>query len=268
MRTNRIFWAVVLVAAGFLFLLNNLGIFNINLWNLFWPTLLIVLGIWFLVGTATGTAEFEMEEGSVDLEGAESASLTVKYGAGRMRLDASAEAGKLVSGTFANGLDARVKQVDSALDVVLQPHTQSFPEVFFPGNWITGRGLSWDFGLSREIPLNLVFEIGAADTHLDFTDLQVKELVLKTGASSTEVLLPAQAGHTRFKVEAGAASLKIVVPEGVAARIDADAGLASVDVNQSRFPKQGGIYQSEDFESAANKVDIRIETGLASIDIR
>jgi hypothetical protein len=268
MRTNRVFWAVVLVAAGFLFLLNNLGLFNINLWNLFWPTLLIVLGIWFIVGTATGTGEFEMEEGSIDLEDADSASLTVKYGAGRMRLDASAEAGKLVSGTFANGLDARVRKVDSALDVVLQPPTRTFPDVFFPGNWITGRGLSWDFGLSKEIPLKLVFETGAADAHLDLTDLQVKELILKTGASSTEVNLPAQAGSTYFKVEAGAASLEIQVPEGVAARIDADAGLASVDVDQNRFPKQGGIYQSEDFESAPNKVDIRIETGLASINIR
>jgi hypothetical protein len=73
---------------------------------------------------------------------------------------------------------------------------------------------------------------------------------------------------TNFKVEAGAASLVIFVPEGVAARIEADAGLATVTVDQNRFPKQGGIYQSENFENAENKVDIRIETGMASIDIR
>lgn len=268
MRTNRIFWAVVLVCAGFLLLLNNLGLFNVNVWKFFWPTLLVVLGVWFLVGTARGTGEFVMEEGSVDLGDAERASITVKYGAGRMELDASAEEGKLVSGTFANGLDARVKGDGSSLDVVLQPHKQAFPDVFFPGNWITGKGLSWDFGFSKEIPLNLVFEIGAADAHLDFTELQVKDLTLKTGASSTDVKLPKAAGTTYFKVEAGAASLVIHVPDGVAARVDADAGLASVSVDQKRFPKQNGIYQSEGFESAANKVDIRIETGMASIEIR
>jgi hypothetical protein len=267
MRTNRIFWAVVLVCAGFLLLLNNLGLFNINVWNLFWPTLLVVLGIWFLVGTASGKGEFVMEEGSVDLGDAENASVTVKYGAGRLDLDASAEEGKLVSGTFANGLDARVKKVGLGLDVVLQPHSQAFPDVFFPGNWFTGRGLSWDFGLSKEIPLNLTFETGAADTHLDLTELQVKDLILKTGASSTEVKLPASAGSTTFKVEAGAASLVIYVPDGVAARIDSKSGLASVSVDQNRFPKQNGIYQSADFENAENKVDIRIETGIASIDI-
>ena len=268
MRKNRIFWAVVLVVVGFLLLLSNLGLFNINLWNLFWPTLLIVLGVWFLIGTTVGTGEIEKEEGSVDLGDVESATITVKYGAGRMKLNASAEAGKLLSGTFANGLDARVTKKGSNLDVLIQPNRRVIPVVFFPGNWITGRGLEWDFGLSKEIPLNLVFETGAADTYLDFTDLQVKDLLLKTGASSTEIRLPAKAGTTYFKVEAGAASLVILVPDGVAARVDAEAGLASVSVDQDRFPKQGRIYQSADFESADNKIDIRIETGMASIEIR
>jgi hypothetical protein len=259
---------VVLVGAGFLLLANNLGIFTINIWRLFWPAVLIILGVWFLVGTAAGKTEFEMEESSLDLGDAESASVTVKYGAGRLRMDASAEEGKLVSGTFASGLDSRVKKTGSSLDVVLQPPRQAFPDVFFPGNWIGGRGLAWDCGLAKDIPLNLVFEMGAAEVSLDFTDLQIKDLVLKTGASSTEVKLPAQAGMTHFKVEAGAASVVIDVPEGVAARVDADAGMASVSVDQNRFPKQGGIYQSADYETSDNKIDIRIETGVASIEIR
>lgn len=268
MRKNRIFWAAVLVCAGFLLLANNLGILNINIWRLFWPSVLVLLGIWFLVGTMSGTSDFVMEEGSVDLDDAESASVTIKYGAGRLDLDASAEEGKLVSGTFANGLDAQVKKSGKALDVVLQPPGQVFPDVFFPGNWVGGKGLHWDFGLSKQIPLSLVFETGAAETHLDFSDLLIKELVLKTGASSTEVKLPSKAGTTYFKVEAGAASLVIQVPDGVSARVDCESGLASVSVDQKRFPKQNGIYQSADYESAENKVDIRIETGVASIEIR
>ena len=102
MRKNRIFWAAVLVCAGFLLLANNLGLLHINVWRLFWPSVLVILGIWFLVGTMSGTSDFVMEEASVDLGDAESASITVKYGAGRMNLDASASEGKLVSGTFAN----------------------------------------------------------------------------------------------------------------------------------------------------------------------
>ena len=268
MRSSRVFWAVLLVLLGLLLLASNLGFISLNIWSLFWPAFLILLGVWFLIGTTRGTSELVMEEGSVDLDGAARAVVVVKHGAGMLEINGGAESGKLVSGTFANGLDPRVKKVGDALDVVLQPARVPFPEVIFPWNWISGKGFHWDCGFTTEIPLDLVFEIGAVDARLDLTDVQVKNLALKTGASSTNLKLPAKAGMTHVKVEAGAASVEITVPEGVAARVEASAGLASVDVDQARFPKQNGIYQSGDYASAENKVDIRIETGLGSIDIR
>lgn len=267
MRSSRLFWAVVLIGLGFLFLATNLGILTVNVWRLFWPAFLVLLGIWFLIGSTVKGGEMVLEEGSVDLGEAESASITVKHGAGRLTLSGSAPEGKLVSGQFAGGLDARVHPEGGRAKVILQPHSRAFPDVFFPGNWISGRGLVWDFSLTKQIPLDLVFEIGAVDATLDLTDLQVKDLVINTGASSTAVKLPRAAGVTSCKVEAGAASVDISVPEGVAARIKAEAGLASVSVDQNRFPKGNGYFQSPDYEGAVNKVDIRIETGVSSIEI-
>jgi hypothetical protein len=268
MRSSRLFWAIMLVGFGFVLLANNLGIMNVNIWRFFWPVFLIGLGIWFLIGTTTSSGMMEMLDGSVDLDDSERASILVKHGAGQFELSGIAEPGKLVSGKFAGGLDARVTKTGSTLNVVLQPGRHSFPDVFFPGNWIGSKGLQWNFGLSNELPLDLVFEIGAVDAHLDLTSLQVKHIELKTGASSTDLKLPAAAGMTYLKVEAGAASVVIQVPAGVAARVETEAGLASVDVDQSRFPKTGGIYQSADYEAAENKVQIKIETGVSSIEIR
>jgi hypothetical protein len=133
---------------------------------------------------------------------------------------------------------------------------------------MSGKGFQWDCGFTTDIPLDLVFEIGAVEANLDLTELQVKDLALKTGASSTRLKLPAKAGMTHLKVEAGAASVEIDVPDGVAARVETSAGLASIDVDQSRFPRVNGYYQSADYDTAENKVDIRIETGVASIEIR
>lgn len=268
MRSSRLFWAVMLVGFGFVLLANNLGIITVNVWRFFWPVFLIGLGIWFLIGNAIGTEELEMVEGSVDQDDFKSASIVVKHGAGRLDLTGVSEPGKLVSGHFASGLDARVTKSGDRLNVVLQPQKQSFPDVFFPGNWIGGKGLQWDFGLSNEIPLDLVFEVGAVDAHLDLSALQVKNISLQTGASSTNLKLPAAAGMTYLKVEAGAASVDIRVPDGVAARVETAAGLASISVDETRFPKQGGVYQSADFENAENKVDIRVETGVSSISIK
>jgi lia operon protein LiaF len=49
MGTNRtvIFWGLVLVVGGLVLLAGNL--FNINVWALFWPVVLIALGVWFLI---------------------------------------------------------------------------------------------------------------------------------------------------------------------------------------------------------------------------
>jgi hypothetical protein len=149
----------------------------------------------------------------------------------------------------------------------MQPKSPVFPDVMFPWNWSSTRGYQWNFGFSKDIPLDLVFETGAAEANLDLTDLKVKDLVLKTGASSTDLKLPSGAGTTHLKVEAGAASIIIAVPEGVAARIETETGLASISINQDRFPKMNGYYQSSDYEAAANKVEIRIESGVSSIEI-
>ena len=268
MRSSRVFWAVLLVGLGLLFLANNLGFMNLNIWGLFWPVFLILLGIWFLIGTTRGRSELVMEEGSIDLQGASRASVLIKHGAGKLEIKSGTEKGKLVAGSFANGLDARVKKTGESLDVVMQPETPPFPEIIFPWNWMSGKGFHWDCGFTTEIPLDLVFEIGAVEAHLNLSELNIKDLKLKTGASSTVIKTPKAAGMTHLKIESGAASVEIEIPEGVAARVEASAGLASVVVDQNRFPKQNGYYQSPDYETATNKLDIRIETGLGSVDIR
>ena len=109
---------------------------------------------------------------------------------------------------------------------------------------------------------------GASETSIDLTDLQVKDLKLQTGASSTTVTLPVKAGFTHVDIESGVASTNIRVPSGVAARISAHGGLSSINVDATRFPRQGDLYQSSDYDSASNKVEVKIQTGVGSIDIR
>ena len=86
---------------------------------------------------------------------------------------------------------------------------------------------------------------------------------------STDLRLPERAGFTRAEVHAGAASIKIYVPQGVAARINVKSGLSGINIDSMRFPPAGnGFYQSADYASAANRAEIYIETGVGSIDVR
>ena len=134
--------------------------------------------------------------------------------------------------------------------------------------WGPGRSLDWTVNLNEEIPLSLNLETGASDTRVDLSDLRVTDLRLQTGASSSEIALPASAGHTKAVIRSGAASVKVRVPDGVAARIKATGGMADISVNKNRFPRVGGVHQSEEYATAENKVDIDIETGVGSVSVR
>jgi hypothetical protein len=55
----------------------------------------------------------------------------------------------------------------------------------------------------------------------------------------------------------------------VAARIRVKTGIASVNVDSNRFPRQdGGLYESADYATAANRADITIDTGVGSVEIK
>ncbi len=141
---------------------------------------------------------------------------------------------------------------------------------YFFGPWHRGGwagALDWDFTLNPSLPLSLRLETGASESRLSLTDLQVRELHLKTGASSTTIDLPVNAGFTRVTVESGAAAVRIRVPQAVAASIQVRSALAGIHVDASRFHRTGGGYASSDYDSAKNKVEIFVETGVGSVEI-
>jgi hypothetical protein len=122
--------------------------------------------------------------------------------------------------------------------------------------------------LNNAVPLAITVKTGASDARLDLSDLQVTRLKLESGANSTRVIVPAHAGYTEIRGTSGAASLSVEIPEGVAARIRTSGALSSVSINRERFPKIEGEYRSPDYETAANKVDLKLEMGVGSINVR
>jgi len=121
--------------------------------------------------------------------------------------------------------------------------------------------------LNPQIPTALTLNVGANKSTLDLRDLNLTDLKLETGASDTRVTLPAN-GRYRADFDLGAASLEVTVPDGLSARIHASVGAASLKIDESRFPRNGSYYQSPDFDSAANSVDMTIDAGAASIKVR
>ena len=103
--------------------------------------------------------------------------------------------------------------------------------------------------------------------NIDLKDVLATRVELKTGASSSNVVMPAR-GASLLDVEAGAASVNIRIPEGTAARIRVKEGVNAVNVNTNRFPRvDSGMYQSSDYDTSVDRADINIEAGLGSVSV-
>jgi hypothetical protein len=180
-----------------------------------------------------------------------------------LNIRAGTAAGTLMEGDFGGGLDYSSHREGDGLKVKMR-----VPDQIFPFGWTPGFTLDWSFALARDVALELDLHTGAGEAHLDLTELMVKGIQLKSGASATAINLPSNAGQTRVSVEAGAASVQIHVPSGVAACIRSHGGLATIDVDQSRFPLIGSqIYQSADFDTSENRVEMDLQMGVGSIQV-
>jgi hypothetical protein len=267
MRSNRVFWSLLLILIGVLLLLSNLGLLPANVWSLIWPSFLVILGLWILFRRYFRGSTAEPERISVPLEGAHKARVVVSHGAGRINIRGVADPGQLLSGQFNGGADVRVDRSAGMLDVDLRADVGRGFDFAFPWIWGPASALDWTFNLSPDVPLSLEMKTGASELNLDLTSLQLTDLRLETGASSSEITLPERAGMTRVFIEGGATSVKLRVPEGVAARVKTEGGLAEFKIDTSRFPKTAGGYESSNFDGAENKVEIRAEVGLASVSV-
>ena len=258
MYRGPILFPLVLIALGFLLLFSNLGYIQFDFWQFvktWWPLIFIIMGLDVLLGSvrARGAKPRTL---ALDLGTAAQADVSINFGAGELTIGKAA-LGKIVDGTFEGDVryDARP---DGRVWLKLEPLNW--------WGWSSG-GYRWNIGLTDAVPLKLTLDGGAANTNADLTELKISELRVKTGASSTTIRLPRAAGTTSVRINAGAASVKLFVPEGVAARIHSSMAIGSNDINRQRFPLSGSDYVSPDYATALNKIDIQFEGGVGSLAV-
>lgn len=262
MLRTRTFFGVLLLVAGGLLLADSLGLLAVDVGSLWWPLVIVAIGVWILLRSSLGSRALESEDLTIPLEDASSARIRLRHGAGRIRMERAELGTDLLSGHFVGGVKSRLRRTDDRLEVELAVPADRWPD--FMG-W--SDGFSWTIGLRPDIPLDIDLETGAGETTLALGELQVRQLRIKTGASSTVAELPAHAGRTGVMIEAGVASVELKVPEGVAAQIRTRGALTDIKVDSSRFPRSGDRHESPDYASAPNRIDIDVQAGVGSIKI-
>lgn len=260
MKRDNIFWGTVLILLGTLFFLQRQGIIP-SIGPYIWPLALILVGGWLILSVYWRPAPSEGEKFDVALREAKSVRYRFSHGAGHIVITGGAPAGRALVGSSAVGLKETTRSEGDRLEVRIEAGASFVPFVG-PSD---GR---WRFQLSQEVPVTLKVETGASQLDMDLTNVLASHIELETGASNSNVTMPAR-GVSLLDLEAGAASINVTIPQGVAGRIRIKEGLTSLSVDKDRFPQiDSRLYQSPDFDTAANRAEVSVEAGLGSITIK
>ena len=260
MRRDNIFWGAALILFGILLVLQQSGVVS-NVFTFFWPITLILVGGWLILSVYWRGDPAAEETFSIPLGAAKRVEYKFSHGAGQIEIHGGTPAGTALVGSTGMGMNHRNRLNGDRLEVKVEAGPSLVP---FIG---PSQGV-WRFQLTQEVPVRLSVEAGASSIDLNLRDVQATHVELSTGASSSNVTLPAR-GASFLEVESGAASVNIRVPEATAARIRVKEGVSAINVDTNRFPRlDSGLYQSADFDTAADRAEINIESGLGSVTVK
>jgi hypothetical protein len=263
-RPPSLFWPLVLIGAGVILLLSNLGYLPWQLWNVLWrlwPLLLVALGIDLLIGRRSMAGaivsallilvliggvvavvffaqnipalvelaqpvELRTEHVEYPLAGVERASVHIDWTSAPGYLSALRDSPNLIEGDVAyrGQLTFDVDVRGGRADVELDSR--------FSGPWFGPFDLGdpakkrWDVRLSPNVPLDLTLDAGSGRCDFDLTGLQVRDLFLDNGSGAIDLALPS--GSTfDARIDGGSGPLTIILPESVGAEVALDSGSGS-----------------------------------------
>jgi hypothetical protein len=265
MQSDRVFWGLGLVLVGFLFLLETVGLLDVS-WQLFIAVVLVGAGIGLLIESQTPSAKGKHSALLIPRDNAQQAHINIEHGLGRLHVEDELLQDMVMVSRNGRRIDKRIVRQGDRVNIKVSPTVPGCINMIMPWEWFSD-GNTWQLGLNPEMPLKLHIESGASQNDLDLTHLNVESLHLETGASTSLIELPENVTQTEVKIEAGAASVDVRVPASVAARIKVDGALADIDIDTQRFPKDGSVYQSPDYETAKNRANIQVDIGAGRLVI-
>ena len=295
-RRRGMFWPLVLIAVGVVFLLGNYGLVQpVSFLALLalWPVLLVLLGIdiafarrWpietlaaevviiglalllaatqpnalslttFSFGGSGGCAD-PRSSVSVPRGSLQSLSVTINGGAARYHLAGGASAAMEANAAY-DELCLTARDASSGRgDVRLSQ-----------GGTRVGGDNDITVKLANDLPASVTVNAGAGEFDLDLHDLKITDARLNIGASSTTVVLPHPSGDVVIRADGGASSVVIEIPADVEARVTVSGGLVSASTSNGRTTKAGNVIETSGYAAAKDRVTVNVTGGATSVAVR
>jgi hypothetical protein len=201
---------------------------------------------------------------TVAAEGAKTARVDLRMGAGELRLKGS-DQGALLEASFRYNRARLRPEVDyrvSGDKGYLKVGARRSSGIHF------GRVRNeWELSLSRSVPIDLRVDLGAGESQLDLRDVDLTGLDVNMGVGEMRLDLQGPRPRSfRVKVDGGVGSGTIYLPSEVGVRVRVDGGIGSV--NTRGLTKDHGVYTNDAYGRSDVTIDVSISAGIGSLDLR
>ncbi len=199
---------------------------------------------------------------SESLAGASEANVTVSTGVAQLRVRSDAGANQLIEGTVVPLRGERIERSFQVTGGVANFTLGSEgANNRLPGS---DRG-RWNLTLSGRVPIDLAVDTGVGEADLDLSELQLSRLAVSTGVGALAVTLPPGGGYGA-DIDTGVGAATIRLPQDVEVRLVISRGLGAVSV-PGEFLRQDDEYFSPGYETAEDRVDIHVNSGVGAVDV-
>jgi hypothetical protein len=123
------------------------------------------------------------------------------------------------------------------------------------------------FNLNENVAWKLDVDTGVVTGSLDMSNLKMESVDLDCGAANLKLVLGDKCNSTDVKIDAGASSIEVAVPENAGVRVRMDGGLSNSNLRSLGWNKEGKYYVSPNYESAASKIDVDIDMGVGNFKV-
>lgn len=196
-----------------------------------------------LGGAETVRASFEMGVGTFALSGGGTDLMDAKFG--------------YTDSAWKPTVDYEVKEAQGVLNV----RTAHNP----PVNLRVNNRFEWDIKLGGGVPLDLSVVMGAGESTIDLSGLDVRRLQVDLGAGESTIDLSGDwKNNLVASINAGVGSLNLKVPAGVGVRITgASDGIG--DYQADGFSQDGDALVNAAYATADVKFEIALQRGVGEI---
>jgi hypothetical protein len=210
------------------------------------------------MNVSAGTAH-EHETQTVDLQGAKAARVVVHMPSGMLSIQGGAT--QLMDADFSQGaawaapnVDYNVENGFGTLTIDQQSASQ------FVGH----SDNTWRLRLSNSVPLELEIDLGAGQSDLNLSKIDLTRLQLNVGAGRANVDLSGERSKDlQAQIHGGVGEAIVRLPKNVGVVATAHGGLGSIDVHGLK--EEDGQYVNAAYGKSPNTLRLTVEGGIGHI---